>query len=134
MEPAKEENKESGVKILGGFFVFRSNPIESKPISETLTETGDSIGKEFLQKGQIVGMVLIKQYGIRTYMGYSPIDPETKKMDSFMTYFSDTAADNAYDNNRTQVFDIDTLPYLINKMIIQPLESADESADKPADE
>lgn len=120
----KEQRKGDAVKILGGFFVFRSNPTESKPISDTLTETGDSSGKDFLQKGEVVGIVLIKQYGKRTYMGYSPIDSEQNKMGPFMTYFSDTSPNNNYDKNTTQVFDIDTLPYLMNKFINQSLEEA----------
>jgi hypothetical protein len=54
-------------------------------------------------------------------MGYAPIDPKTGKLDKFMTYFSDTALDNAYDKNTTNVFDLGVLHLLINKMIIQPM-------------
>lgn len=125
MEQTKEK-EDVGVKILGGFFVFRGNPTKSKPISETLGKPGSSTGKDFLQKGEVVGMVLIKQYGTRTYMGYSPIDPASMKVDGFMTYFSDTHPENPYDNNRSQVFDIDTLPNLINKMMIQSLEEPEK--------
>jgi hypothetical protein len=124
-EEQEEEtvNKENlGVKILGGFFVFRANPSESKPLSELLNESGDSNGKEFAQKGEIIGMVLIKKYGTRIFTGFSPIDSKNLHLDKFMTHFSDTALNNPYDNNREHVFDIETLGHLINKMISQPLE------------
>ena len=115
------EDQSGAVKILGGFFVYRSKPSESKPISEVLNIEGSSTGKDFLQKGEVVGMVIIKKNGARTYMGYSEIDPEKFKIEPFMTYFADTDPYNPYDNNLKQVFDIDTLPELMNKMIIQPL-------------
>lgn len=110
-----------GVKILGGFFVFRNNPNESEPVSE-LSDPGSSTGKEFSQKGEVIGIVLIKQYGIRKFMGYSPIDPATFKLDAFITNFSNTNMNNAYDNNKKNVFDMDTMDHLINKMIIQPVD------------
>jgi hypothetical protein len=119
----KTLNKENlGVKILGGFFVYRANPSESKPLSELLNESGDSNGKEFAQKGEITGMVLIKQYGTRTFMAFSSIDSKNLHLDKFMTHFSDTALNNPYDNNRTHVFDVETMGHLINKIISQPLE------------
>jgi hypothetical protein len=122
-QPEETLNKENlGVKILGGFFVYRANPSESKPLSELLNESGDSNGKEFAQKGEITGMVLIKQYGTRTFMAFSPIDSKNLHLDKFMTHFSDTALNNPYDNNRTHVFDVETMGHLINKFISQPLE------------
>ena len=127
------EEQSAAVKILGGFFVYRSKPSESKPISESLNIEGSSTGKEFLQKGEVVGMVLIKKNGAKTYMGYSEIDPEKFKIEPFMTYFADTDPYNPYDNNLKQVFDIDTLPDLMNKMIIQPLGQFGEPSGQPGE-
>ena len=121
-KPAEEKPTDNvGVKILGGFFVFRSNPTESAPISELITQPGSSTGTEFAQKGEIVGIVLLKQYGIRKFYGYSPIDPATFKLDQFITNFSNTNLNNPYDNNKTNVFDMDTLDVFMNKMIVQPM-------------
>jgi hypothetical protein len=141
----QEDIENLGVKIIGGFFIYRASPKNSELLSKLVSggpvaapvqtggglseETasaegitgGDGSGMSFGQKGEITGMVLIKQYGERQYMGYAPVDPKTGKLDKFMTYFSDTALDNAYDKNTTNVFDLGVLHLLINKMIIQPM-------------
>ena len=67
-------------------------------------------------------------------MGYSEIDPEKFKIEPFMTYFADTDPYNPYDNNLKQVFDIDTLPDLMNKMIIQPLGEPSGQPVEPSEE
>ena len=117
-EGEKEEST-SSVKILGGFFVFRSVPDKSEPVSG-IVDSGSATSKEFDQSGEIVGIVLIKQYGIRKFMGYSPI--EQFKLDAFITNFSSTSLNNAYDNNQTNVFEIDTMEQLINRLIVQSVE------------
>jgi hypothetical protein len=117
-----EKIKNLGVKIIGGFFVFRSDPSNSAPITEVITQEDSSSATDFSQKGEIIGIVLIKKYGTRTYMGYSQIDPTSFNLDAFITNFSGTDLKNPYDNNTTNVFDMDTLNELINKMIIQPVE------------
>jgi hypothetical protein len=118
-QPENEETVENlGVKIVGGFFTFRANPKVSKPISELENEPGESNSLDFGQKGEITGMVLIKKYGTRTFMGYTPIDPTKFSIDKFMTNFADTSLDNKFDNNQTQVLDIDTLDILIKKFIL----------------
>jgi hypothetical protein len=108
--------KEVGVKILGGFFIYRANPSKSSPVSDFLEEDGSSNGEKFGQTNEITGMVLIKQYGTRTYMAFESIDPEKKNISRFMTGFSDTEADNPFDNNKTNVFDIQFLPELLTRV------------------
>jgi len=117
-----QQIKEAGVKILGGFFVYRANPSKSEPLSKLVGQSGSSTEKDFAQVGEVTGMVLMKQFGDRKYMAYEPIDPATFKFEgSLMTYFSETTPDNKYDNNATNVFDLQTLDALLNRMVVQKL-------------
>jgi hypothetical protein len=107
------------IKILGGFFVYRANPSKSTKIAELIGSMESEYEMDiFGQKGEITGMVLIKQYGSRKFFAFSPIDPTNFKIDKLMTYF---AGGSEYDNNKTNVFDIGSLSKLIDKLIVQPV-------------
>ena len=109
------------IKILGGFFVYRANPSKSTKITELIRSMDSESEYDrdiFGQKGEITGMVLIKQYGSRKFFAFSPIDPTNFKIDKLMTYF---AGGREYDNNKTNVFDIGSLPAVIDKLIVQPV-------------
>jgi hypothetical protein len=115
-------NTENGIKVLGGFFVYRAKPsTDSKRIGSILSSNPS--GEEgFAQKGEITGMVLIKQAGDRRFMTYAPIDPSTYKVDKFMEYFKDTMLNNQYDDSVEKVFELEALGTLVNKLVVQTVE------------
>jgi hypothetical protein len=136
---ANISGNESNIKILGGFFVYRAKPnSESKSIDKLLQKTGgtdevnvlgvdnndaQSSNKEgFEQKGEITGMVLIKQSGPRRFMTYAPIDAKTYTVDKDMEYFKDTMYNNKYDDSVEKVFELEALETLVNKLIVQTVE------------
>lgn len=108
----------NNIKVLGGFFVYRAKPTgESKRIKDLSQAEGD-----FAQKGEITGMVLIKQSGPRKFMTYAPIDSTTYTVDKFMEYFKDTMYNNKYDDSVEKVFELEALGTLVNKLIVQTVE------------
>jgi len=135
-----DTSEPTGSSILGGFFVYRARPTESKKIGEIGSVAADLVGVDatavesaaagdvkggagdFAQKGEITGMVLIKESGDRQFFTYVPIDPTTYSVDKFMEYFKDTIANNAYDNNNEKVFDLEALGPLINQLMVQNIE------------
>jgi hypothetical protein len=117
--------EEQGIKVLGGFFVYRAKPSTESERIQTILEKKDDenpSAAQFAQKGEITGMVLVKQSGDRRFMTYAPIDPKTFVVDKFMEYFKDTMLNNKYDDNIEKVFEIEGLGTLVNKLIVQPLE------------
>ena len=121
------ENTDANIKgstIKGGFFIYRANPDKSKRISELMNEgenssEGSSEGSnsEFSQDGEVVGMVLIKKYGLREYFAYSPINQDDPNPGKLMTYFVDTTIPNPHDIDPTNVFDIMVFEDFIKKII-----------------
>ena len=129
-------------QILGGFFIYRVKPSTENPtFDEAMNETsptqefhqeeeyeGEGEGEELnlqfgggssLQTSEVVGIVLIKQYGTRVYLSYSPIDVEKEKIGDFMIKFADTSIGNQADNNRSNVFEFDSIDKLIEKLTYQ---------------
>jgi hypothetical protein len=165
-----DQEEPTGSTILGGFFVYRARPTESKKVGEleskvadieetnvstdaatqVETEKADVVGAEkttanavsrevvegeavvktleggaagdFAQKGEITGMVLIKESGDRQFFTYVPIDSKTYSVDKFMEYFKDTIFNNSYDNNSEKVFDMKALGSIVNQLIVQKVE------------
>jgi hypothetical protein len=115
--------------IKGGFFIYRANQDKSSRVSDLINETigetngetkGETKGQgepEFSQTGEIVGMVVIKEYGNRTYFAYSPINQSDPNPGDLMTYFVDTTVPNPHDIDPTNVFDITVFEEFIQKMI-----------------
>jgi hypothetical protein len=119
----KSANTDNGIKVLGGFFVYRAKPsTESKSIEIILASKKGDSKNQFAQKGEITGMVLIKQSGERKFMTYAPIDPSTYKVDKFMEYFKDTMLNNQYDDSVEKVFELEALGTLVNKLVVQTVE------------
>ena len=106
-----------GSTIKGGFFIYRANPNKSARISEVVNGGGGEGGNEFSQDGEIVGMVVIKEYGEREYFAYSPINQADPNPGNLMTYFVDTAVPNPHDIDPTNVFDISVFKEFIQKII-----------------
>lgn len=148
LEPPKTTSNKPETQILGGFFIYRAKPSTENPTfdeavndlspisrqegeedfeEEEFGQGEEGEGEEYfggdssssLQTGEIVGMVLIKQYGSRVYISYSPIDVEKEKIGDFMTKFADTRIGNEADNNRANVFEFDSIDKLIDKLIYQ---------------
>jgi len=110
---------EKGSTIKGGFFIYRANPQKSSRISELIDQTeGNAQGKSgFSQDGEIVGMIVIKEYGERTFFAYSPINQLDPNPGNLMTYFVDTTVPNPHDIDPTNVFEIDVLEEFVQKII-----------------
>jgi hypothetical protein len=115
---------DKGSTIKGGFFIYRAIPDKSLRVSELLngaSEGGSEGGNEgnpgFSQNGEIVGMVVIKEYGEREYFAYSPINQEDPNPGDLMTYFVDTTVPNPHDIDPTNVFDISVFEEFIQKII-----------------
>jgi hypothetical protein len=141
-----EEPKPTKSEILGGFFIFRASPTSknlddaiieaSKPENDEGNEDdegnegneGDKEiregggGGDYSQKGELVGMVLIKQKGNRKFLGFVQIDPESNTVDKFMTNFVDTDLSNQLDNSKTNVFEYSFLDKLIERCVLQKIE------------
>jgi len=127
-----EEPKPIKSEILGGFFIFRASP-SSKNLDEAMmssfapvegeeTQKKQGEGGDYSQKGELVGMVLIKQKGNRKFLGFVQIDPESNTVDKFMTNFVDTDLSNQLDNSKTNVFEYSFLDKLIERCVLQKIE------------
>jgi len=79
--------------IKGGFFIYRGSD-------------------------EIVGAVVIKEYGERQFFMYCPIDPANADygMETMLVQFADTTVPNPYDNNQTNVFDMAVFDKFIEKL------------------
>ena len=114
------DSTDKGSTIKGGFFIYRASPDKSARVSEVLngaTETPSGQDKGFSQDGEIVGMVVIKEYGEREYFAYSPINQEDPNPGDLMTYFVDTTVPNPHDIDPTNVFDISVFEEFIKSLI-----------------
>ena len=121
-EDAARKEEEHKIKVLGGFFVYRAKPTSESQRIESILSSNPSGEEGFAQKGEITGMVLVKQSGNRQFMTYAPIDPKTYTVDKFMEYFKDTMYNNKYDDNIEKVFELEAVGTLINKLIVQTVE------------
>ena len=131
IETKRQEEIKKKTIILGGFFIYRVNTSNSKNVSESIDQEPQD---DYSQKGEITGMVLIKQNGDRRFMTYVSIDPKTNKVDDFMEPFKDTMIINESDYDTKRVFEIDSLKILIEKLIVQPMEDEEAEVAEKADE